>query len=192
MVVSNLERYATFSNAPNPQLPAISHLSLAEIVKAIEAGHPPPALGHIGIPKALDAVLAKAMSFNPEARYQSAADFKRDLLRLAEQSLADLLPGSVIDEAFVVERRLNTGQFGTVYKVRSRHNEQELALKLMHETDELGQEAELTKRFLQEADLLRALDHPNIVKVFQRGAWRRRFYLTVMGRGMRSVWGRPN
>lgn len=75
--------------------------------------------------------------------------------------------GDVIDEVFAVEAELDSGNFGSVYRVRDLLEHRTLALKVLrpgaHDEDELR------KRFEREARLIYSLDHPHVVKVYYYG-----------------------
>lgn len=75
--------------------------------------------------------------------------------------------GDVVDDVFRVERELDRGNFGAVYKVRDLLEDRILALKVLkpgpHDEDELRQ------RFEREASLIYQLQHPHIVQVYYYG-----------------------
>jgi len=61
---------------------------------------------------------------------------------------------------------LGRGGLGTVYRARDLVNDRVVALKVLHENamDETGR-----RRFIQEGLICERIDHPNIVKVYDRG-----------------------
>lgn len=74
-------------------VPAFSGDNLGQILNAILHGNPPPASQfRVGVPEALDAVLARAMQKNPAMRYQDAGEMARDLAQCrspgAERTMA--------------------------------------------------------------------------------------------------------
>ncbi len=75
--------------------------------------------------------------------------------------------GEVIDDVFRVELELDSGNFGSVYRVRDLLEDRTLALKVLrpggHDEDELR------KRFEREARLIYSLKHPNVVEVYYYG-----------------------
>ena len=74
--------------------------------------------------------------------------------------------------------RLGGGGFGDVFKAYSiRDANMPVALKLLRE--ESSRDPLLRKRFLQEAQVIDQLDHPNIVKVLERGETNDRLYLAM-------------
>ncbi len=69
---------------------------------------------------------------------------------------------------FLIRRELGAGGMGTVYLAHDEPMNREIALKVMsrhHASDKAG------RRFEQEAWIAGRLDHPNIVKVYERGEW---------------------
>ncbi|MGW5571251.1 protein kinase domain-containing protein [Nocardia thailandica] len=66
-----------------------------------------------------------------------------------------------------LERQLGQGGMGTVYLARHPRLPRSVALKLLNR--EVCADAELQRRFEQEADLVSQLDHPGIVDVYDRG-----------------------
>jgi tetratricopeptide (TPR) repeat protein len=76
-------------------------------------------------------------------------------------------PGTVVAERFVIERLAGAGGMGRVYAAQDRTDGSTIALKLLHgfAQDESG-------RFRREAEVLRALDHPGIVRYVAHGETR--------------------
>ena len=75
--------------------------------------------------------------------------------------------GDVIDDVFRIEGELDSGNFGSVYRVRDLLEQRTLALKVLrpgtHDEDELR------RRFEREARLIYSLRHPHVVQVFYYG-----------------------
>jgi tetratricopeptide (TPR) repeat protein len=69
---------------------------------------------------------------------------------------------------FTIVRELGAGGMGTVYLAHDEKMRREVALKVLsrHSPSEAA-----SRRFEQEAWLAGRLDHPNIVKVYERGQW---------------------
>ncbi|NUP26643.1 MAG: serine/threonine protein kinase, partial [Nocardia sp.] len=66
-----------------------------------------------------------------------------------------------------IEGVLGRGGMGTVYLARHPRLPRSVALKLLNR--EVSRDAELTRRFEREADVVARLEHPGIVGVFDRG-----------------------
>ncbi len=75
--------------------------------------------------------------------------------------------GDVVDEVFRVEQKLDSGNFGTVYKVTDLLENRILALKVLRPGTH--DEGELRKRFEREATLVYSLQHPHVVRVYYYG-----------------------
>ena len=75
--------------------------------------------------------------------------------------------GEIIDDVFRVEKELDSGNFGSVYKVTDMLENRTLALKVLRPG--AHDEGELRKRFEREATLIYSLNHPHIVRVFYYG-----------------------
>lgn len=75
--------------------------------------------------------------------------------------------GEVVDDVFLVESEIDSGNFGSIYKVEDQLEKRQLALKVLrpgpHDEDELR------RRFEREARLVYSLDHRHIVKVHYYG-----------------------
>jgi serine/threonine protein kinase len=75
-------------------------------------------------------------------------------------------PGTVV-AGYRIERILGAGGMGTVYLVQHPSLPRRDALKVL--SAELSHDEQFRARFLREAELAAALDHPNIVTVYDRG-----------------------
>lgn len=76
-------------------------------------------------------------------------------------------PGEIVDDVFRVEHELDSGNFGSVYKVTDLLESRTLALKVLRPGTH--DENELRKRFEREATLIYSLNHPHIVRVYYYG-----------------------
>ena len=77
------------------------------------------------------------------------------------------VPGEVIDEVFRVEEEIDSGNFGSVYKVHDMLEDRTLALKVLRPG--VHDEGELRQRFEREARLIYSLQHRHIVGVYYYG-----------------------
>ena len=72
---------------------------------------------------------------------------------------------TIIADRFTLDREIGAGGMGTVYLCTDIKTEDRVALKRLHR-DRIEIQPELAERFVREADALRTLNHPNIVKAF--------------------------
>ncbi len=79
-------------------------------------------------------------------------------------------PGTVIEERYVVESLIGAGGFSEVLAAHDRHQDRPVALKVLH-AEATHQDPRAVARMRQEAEILRAIDHPNIVRVFELGTF---------------------
>ncbi len=79
--------------------------------------------------------------------------------------------GAVIDNRYQVVGMLGSGGFANVYRAKHVHLDREVALKVLHPplTNSPQPDAPFARRFEQEAKIAAALDHPNIVGIFDYG-----------------------
>ncbi len=99
---------------------------------------------------------------------------------LAAQHLADeeptLAAGTIVGPYCVVSL-LARGGMGDVYRATDTRLRRDVALKVLACTDAI--DGRRVERFLQEARLTAALDHPNIVKIYDVGVFHDRPYLVA-------------
>ncbi len=68
---------------------------------------------------------------------------------------------------YLLGRCLGRGGFGTVHEAQHQETGQRVAIKILHGTKEM--EPEVQRRFVREVALLKKLDSPNIVHVYEAG-----------------------
>jgi len=80
--------------------------------------------------------------------------------------------------SFKIIDKIGEGGMGTIYKANNLHDKtQTVAIKVLK--DELFKTETNRKRFKQEAAIIDQLDHPNIVKIFERGQSRQNMYIAM-------------
>ena len=92
---------------------------------------------------------------------------------------------------FIVEKELGSGAMGTVFRGKNKKTGQRVAIKLMSLA--LGTSETAVKRFKREVDILKQLDHPNIVKYIVSGRYHKApFYIMeyVEGESLDHILGR--
>ncbi|MBK7580327.1 MAG: serine/threonine protein kinase [Myxococcales bacterium] len=97
------------------------------------------------------------------------ADFRvcpRDATPLADAPEdEDPLVGSTLAESYEITRVLGEGGMGRVYEARhTRLTNKRFAIKMLHQ--ELARQPEVVARFQREAEAVAAIEHPNVVGVY--------------------------
>ncbi|MFN8659314.1 MAG: serine/threonine-protein kinase [Candidatus Obscuribacterales bacterium] len=82
--------------------------------------------------------------------------------------MAEISAGSIVDDRFEIVSPLGEGGMGSVYKAIHREMQRTVALKLLKAS--LVTHTDALSRFRREAQVISALDHPNIVSVYSVGA----------------------
>lgn len=78
--------------------------------------------------------------------------------------MTDLTP---FGSRYLLSDVLGRGGMGTVYRAVVRDTDQFVAVKVLR--DDLSADADMVARFIQERQVLRSVDHPNVVRV--RESW---------------------
>ncbi|HET7444124.1 MAG TPA: PASTA domain-containing protein [Solirubrobacterales bacterium] len=81
--------------------------------------------------------------------------------------MAEVKEGSVVDGRYRVLRKLGAGGMADVWLAEDQHLQRQVALKVLHR--HFAQDREFVARFQREAEAAAALQHPNIVSVYDRG-----------------------
>ncbi len=71
---------------------------------------------------------------------------------------------------YIVERQWHRGALATLYRARHEKSGEPAALKVLHQ--QLSHSGKMLRRFEQESDALRRLQHPNIVEILESGELR--------------------
>lgn len=71
---------------------------------------------------------------------------------------------NIIGQRFAIEHEIDSGAFGTVYRGIDTQNGETVAIKLL-KREIVANNPDIIERFAREAEALRRLNHPNIVKV---------------------------
>jgi beta-lactam-binding protein with PASTA domain/predicted Ser/Thr protein kinase len=89
----------------------------------------------------------------------------------------DVSEGSVVDGRYRVLSRLGSGGMADVWLAEDSHLQRRVALKVLHRR--FAQDREFVERFRREAESAAGLQHPNIVSVFDRGAFEGTYYIAM-------------
>lgn len=79
-------------------------------------------------------------------------------------SVEELAPGSILFSQWKVEEKLGQGGYGAVYRARELHLGDVLAVKILGA--ELFADPDVLSQFRQEVSVMRRLNHPRVVRVF--------------------------
>jgi eukaryotic-like serine/threonine-protein kinase len=104
---------------------------------------------------------------------------------------AHMDPGNTLGR-YTIEGVLGEGGMGVVYRARDARLGRKVALKVLAASDLDPEAAERTKRFVREARLAAALDHPNAVSIYDVGETGDLSFIAmelVHGRSLRSYVG---
>lgn len=85
---------------------------------------------------------------------------------MKDHDLPNLSSGTIVANRFVVERKVQAGGMGAIYKARDLQTNSPVALKLMLRSNSEFEE----RRFVQEARVLSQLSHPGIVSYVAHGS----------------------
>ena len=97
-------------------------------------------------------------------------------------------PGAVIDGRYRVLSRLGTGGMADVFLAEDQQLGRQVALKLLHRR--FAEDPGFVERFRREAQSAASLQHPNVVSVFDRGAFDGTYYIAMeylQGRSLKQL-----
>ena len=96
--------------------------------------------------------------------------------------------GAVVDGRYTVLQRIGSGGMADVWLADDSHLQRQVALKVLHAR--FAQDREFVERFRREAEAAAALQHPNVVAVFDRGEVDGTYYIAMQyleGRSLKQV-----
>jgi eukaryotic-like serine/threonine-protein kinase len=85
--------------------------------------------------------------------------------------------GTVVDERYRLDRKIGTGGMADVWLADDTELDRKVAVKILH--DRFAQDKEFVQRFQREAQSAAGLQHPNVVGVFDRGAFRDTYFIAM-------------
>lgn len=102
--------------------------------------------------------------------------------------LRDIPQGTLVDGRYRIVSRVGSGGMGDVYCAEDQQLGRMVALKLLHRR--FAEDREFVERFRREASSAAGLQHPNVVSVYDRGAWDGTSYIAMEylpGRTLKQV-----
>mgnify|MGYP003451429531 CR=1 FL=1 len=91
--------------------------------------------------------------------------------------MSNVREGSVVDGRYRVERRIGSGGMADVWLADDLHLPRRVALKVLHA--HFARDPEFIERFRREAESAAALQHTNIVPIFDRGQVEDTYYIAM-------------
>ncbi len=89
-----------------------------------------------------------------------------DVSKLVSQALGGIETGTAI-AGYTVEQQIGEGGMAVVYRARDQRLSRQVALKLL--APELAEDTAFRQRFIRESQAAAAVDHPNIIPVYEAG-----------------------
>ena len=90
-----------------------------------------------------------------------------DTIKDQEKSPPENFKQALKKLGYRVTKRIGKGGMGSVYRGFHEKTKQKVAVKFLSE--ELSESQSQRTRFFREAELIRQIDHPNIIKIFESG-----------------------
>jgi serine/threonine-protein kinase len=91
--------------------------------------------------------------------------------------MAEFAPGLLIDDRYRVQSRLGAGGMADVFLAEDQQLGRKVALKLLHRR--FAEDPGFVERFRREAQAAAGLQHPNVVSVYDRGAFDGTYYIAM-------------
>src|ERR1700726_3290233 len=85
--------------------------------------------------------------------------------------------GTLIDRRYKIVSRLGSGGMADVYLAEDEQLGRKVALKLLHRL--FSEDPDFVERFRREAQAAAGLQHPNVVSVYDRGAYDGTYYIAM-------------
>ena len=91
--------------------------------------------------------------------------------------MAGLGPGTIVDGRYTVLSRLGSGGMADVFLAEDEQLGRKIALKLLYQR--FAEDPGFVERFRREAQAAAGLQHPNVVSVYDRGAYDGTYYIAM-------------
>ncbi|MGA8218717.1 MAG: Stk1 family PASTA domain-containing Ser/Thr kinase [Solirubrobacterales bacterium] len=91
--------------------------------------------------------------------------------------MASTRKGTMVDERYELERKIGSGGMADVWLAEDTELDRNVAIKILH--DRFAQDSEFVQRFQREAQSAAGLQHPNVVGIFDRGAFLDTYFIAM-------------
>jgi eukaryotic-like serine/threonine-protein kinase len=91
--------------------------------------------------------------------------------------MASANSGTVVDERYRLDRKIGSGGMADVWLAEDTELDRSVAIKILH--DRFAQDKEFVQRFQREAQAAAGLQHPNVVGIFDRGAFDGTYFIAM-------------
>jgi eukaryotic-like serine/threonine-protein kinase len=85
--------------------------------------------------------------------------------------------GMVVDDRYRLDHKIGTGGMAEVWLAEDTELDRQVAIKILH--DKYAQDSEFVQRFQREAQAAAGLQHPNVVGIFDRGAFDGTYFIAM-------------
>jgi eukaryotic-like serine/threonine-protein kinase len=85
--------------------------------------------------------------------------------------------GTMVDDRYRLDRKIGSGGMADVWLADDTELDRKVAIKILH--DRFAQDAEFVQRFQREAQSAAGLQHPNVVGIFDRGAFDGTYFIAM-------------
>ena len=102
--------------------------------------------------------------------------------------MPSLDPDTLVDGRYRIIGRIGSGGMADVYEAEDTQLGRRIALKLLYRR--FAEDPDFVERFRREASSAAALNHPNVVQVFDRGEWDGTYYIAMElleGRNLKDI-----
>jgi eukaryotic-like serine/threonine-protein kinase len=102
--------------------------------------------------------------------------------------MAEIGAGTIVDGRYKVLSRLGSGGMADVFLAEDQQLGRKVALKLLHRR--FAEDPDFVERFRREAQAAAALQHPNVVGVYDRGSFEDTYYIAMeylSGRSLKQL-----
>jgi len=102
--------------------------------------------------------------------------------------MPSLAPDTLVDDRYRIIGRIGSGGMADVYEAEDTQLGRRIALKLLYRR--FAEDPDFVERFRREASSAAALNHPNVVQVFDRGEWDGTYYIAMElleGRNLKDI-----